>query len=44
MAGISLTACTELFIIDGGRLTSERYITDILETFVVPFESSLLNI
>lgn len=35
--GISLQAHTELVIIDGGSLTSDRYITEILEPHVVPF-------
>ena len=41
--GIFLTARTELFIVDGGRLTSQRYIADILETFVVPFPPYIGN-
>lgn len=35
--GICLGARTELVIVDGGALTAQRYITDILEPHVVPF-------
>lgn len=35
--GISLEARTELVIIQGGRLTADRYITDILEPHVIPY-------
>lgn len=35
--GISLMARTELVVLQGGRLTADRYITDILEPHVVPY-------
>ena len=35
--GIGLGARTELVVIDGGTLTADRYITDILQDHVVPF-------
>lgn len=35
--GISLEARTELVLIQGGRLTADRYITDILEPHVIPY-------
>src|SRR5678815_899927 len=35
--GISLSGPTEVQIFDGGTLTAVRYITDILEPYVVPF-------
>jgi len=35
--GISLSGPTELHILDGGTLTAARYITDILEPYVVPY-------
>ena len=35
--GISLSGPTELHILDGGTLTGVRYITDILEPYVVPY-------
>lgn len=36
-AGISMEACTELVFIDGGSLTAQRYIEEILANHVVPF-------
>lgn len=36
-AGISMDACTELVVIDGGSLTAQRYIEEVLENYVVPF-------
>ncbi|KAF2884472.1 hypothetical protein ILUMI_21702, partial [Ignelater luminosus] len=43
---IKLTACAELSIVDDGRLTSKRYITDILESLwphVAHFITEYLN-
>lgn len=36
-AGVSLEARTELHIINRGSLTAMRYVTDILEEYVMPF-------
>lgn len=41
--GISLTARTDFCIVDGGSLSSDRYITDILEPYVVPFAPYIGN-
>lgn len=41
--GICLGARTELVVVDGGNLTANRYIRDILEEHVVPFAPFIGN-
>lgn len=36
--GISINGRTELAVVNGGAMTADRYIRDILEPYVVPFE------
>ena len=36
-AGISLRARTELNIVENGSMNAERYISDILKDYVMPF-------
>jgi transposase len=36
-AGISLQSHTELYLVPGGSLTADRYITEILQDYVVPY-------
>nr|CAH7750892.1 unnamed protein product [Callosobruchus chinensis] len=42
-AGISLEACTELYIISTGSLIAVRYIDEILQDFVVPYVDFIGN-
>jgi hypothetical protein len=41
--GISMEACPELVVVNGGAMTANRYITNILEPHVVPFAPFIGN-
>jgi hypothetical protein len=41
--GISMEARTELVVVNGGAMTANRYIRDILEPHVVPFAPLIGN-
>jgi hypothetical protein len=40
---ISMEACPELVVVNGGAMTANRYITNILESHVVPFAPFIGN-
>jgi hypothetical protein len=41
--GISMEACTKLVVVNGGAMTANRYIRDILEPHVLAFASFIGN-
>jgi hypothetical protein len=42
-AGISMEARIELVVVNGGAMTADRYIRNILEPHVVPFDPFIGN-